>query len=114
MKHVHVNDVFTLMNRGRSSERNQIQFNSSLRGFDNMSVQRMKQLNRAARSIRMRREAEEMNEGDEVELGMRQMPMFTEAELEEEMIRMGPKRKCRGMLEQDLKVHWRRCSLCKS
>lgn len=55
-----------------------------------MSVRKMKQLNRPASSILMRREAEAMDENGEEDLGMQQMPVFTEVEPEEELLRMGP------------------------
>ena len=68
MQHVHVHDVFLVLNRGRWVDSHQEQFNSRLQGFDTMSLKRMKELNRAARSVMQRREGEEMAEREDMEL----------------------------------------------
>lgn len=89
MGHVFVHDVYTLLNRGRSTTGNHENFEGRDTDFDSMSLQRMKMLTRAARRLLARTQAARMDDHQQVELALLQMPRFEIEDLEIEIAGMG-------------------------
>ena len=89
MGHVFLHDVYTVLNRGMSNTGNHEDFEGRDTCFDSMSLQRMKMLTRAGRRLLARTQAARMEDHQQVELALLQLPKFEIGDFEIEIAGMG-------------------------